>query len=105
MSYDHELILLTPKAVRFDEVGNQVEDDPEETAILCKLKSIGRTEFYNATVAGLKPEIIFVIHGYEYDGQKLVKFEGIQYRVIKTYSVDFEEMELTCERVVADGQD
>lgn len=103
MSYDHELILITPSQIVQDEVGNQIETDPIETPILCRLNSVGRSEFYNAAAAGLRPELLFTIHGYEYNGQKLVKFEGVQYRVIRTYAVDFEELELTCERVAADG--
>lgn len=103
MSYDHELILITPAAIEYDDIGNQIETDPIETPILCRLNSVGRSEFYNAATAGLRPELVFTIHGYEYNGQKLVKFEGVQYRVIRTYAVDFEELELTCERVAADG--
>lgn len=103
MTYDHELILITPSQIIEDEIGNQIPNDPIETPILCGLKSIGRSEFYNAAVAGLRPELVFVVHAYEYEGQKSIKFEGIEYRVIRTYSVSFEEMELTCERVAADG--
>jgi len=103
MSYDHELILITPGQIVEDEVGNQIETDPIETPIFCGLKSVGRSEFYNAAVTGLRPELVFPIHGYEYSGQKLVRFEGVKYRVIKTYSVNFEELELTCEKVAADG--
>lgn len=102
MSYDHELILITP-TIEYDEIGNPIESDPIETPILCRLNSVGRSEFYNAAASGLRPELIFTVHGYEYNGQKLVKFEGTQYRVIRTYGVDFEEIELTCEKVAADG--
>lgn len=103
MSYDHELILITPGAIDYDDIGNQIETDPIETPILCRLNSVGRSEFYNAAAAGLRPEMVFTIHGYEYSDQKLVKFEGVQYRVVRTYAVDFEEIELTCEKVNADG--
>lgn len=103
MTYDHELILITPSQIVEDDIGNQIPSDPIETTILCGLKSVGRSEFYNAAVAGLRPELVFVVHAYEYDGQRSIKFEGIEYRVIRTYSVSFEEMELTCERVAADG--
>jgi hypothetical protein len=103
MTYDHKLILITPSQIIGDDIGNQIPSDPIETPILCGLKSVGRSEFYNAAVAGLRPELVFVVHAYEYEGQKSIKFEGIEYRVIRTYSVSFEEMELTCERVAADG--
>lgn len=103
MTYDHELILITPGGVIEDEIGNQIPVDPVETPIYCGVKSIGRTEFYNAAVTGLRPEIIFVVHAYEYDSQKLVRFDGVGYRVMRTYQTGTEELELTCEKVAADG--
>lgn len=103
MTYDHELILITPGGYIEDEIGNQIPSDPIRTPILCGLKSIGRQEFYNAVAAGLRPELIFVIHSYEYNGEKQIEFEGVKYRVMRTYSSSFEEMELICEKVAADG--
>jgi SPP1 family predicted phage head-tail adaptor len=100
MTYDHELTLIGQSYTE-DEIGNPIPVETE-TVILCGLKSVGRTEFYNAAVTGLRPEMVFVIHGYEYNGEQLVKFEGVRYRVIRTYAIDFEEVELTCERVAAD---
>ena len=101
VTYDHELILIS-QTITEDEIGNQIQVETE-TAILCGKKSVGRNEFYNAAVTGLKPEIILVVHGYEYNGEQVVKFEGVRYRVIRTYANDFEEMELTCEKVTTDG--
>ena len=101
MTYDHELILIG-HIYEEDEWGNQV---PVETRkpVLCNIKSIGRNEFYNAAMNGLKPSIIFVIHGYEYEGEQEVEFEGEIYKVIRTYATGFEEIELTCEKVAANG--
>ena len=101
MTFDHELTLIS-QTVKEDEIGNQIPVETE-TVVLCGLKSVGRNEFYSAAVTGLKPELVFVIHGYEYNGEQEVKFEGNRYRVIRTYLTDFEEVELTCERVTADG--
>jgi len=101
MTYDHELTLIRQE-IEEDELGNQTPVEVE-TTILCGLKSVGRNEFYSAAVTGLKPELIFVVHGYEYNGEKVVKFEGSRYRVIRTYMTDFEEVELTCEKVIANG--
>lgn len=101
MTYDHELTLIG-QTWGEDEIGNQVPVETE-TVILCGLKSVGRSEFYNAAVTGLKPEAVFVIHGYEYSGQQVVKFEGAGYKVIRTYANGFEELELTCEKVTGNG--
>ncbi|MNL08751.1 hypothetical protein D3C87_1294860 [compost metagenome] len=101
MTYDHEIALIQQQIIE-DDIGNQIPVDTE-TVVLCGLKSVGRSEFYNAAVNGLRPELVFVIHGYEYNGEKKVVFEGSRYNVIRTYSVNFEELELTCEKVAGDG--
>lgn len=103
MTYDHELILITPGGIIEDEIGNQIPVDPVETPILCGKKSAGGTEFYNGAANGMRPEFVFVVHTYEYDDQRVVRFNGVNYRVIRTYEVSFEELELTCEKVAADG--
>ncbi len=36
-------------------------------------------------MSGLKPEIKFIIHEFEYEGEKEVKFEGERYEVLRTY--------------------
>jgi len=98
MTYDYELILIDYE-IDYDEIGQEIKV-PQERNIMCSIKSIGRNEFYAAAQAGLRPEITFIIHNYEYNGEKEVKFEGQKYKVIRTYSVDFEEMELICEKVI-----
>ncbi len=110
MTYDHELTLIS-QTVKEDEIGNQIPVETRKT-ILCKVKSVGRSEFYGAATAGLRPEIVFVAHEFEYSGEREVEFEGERYKVIRAYrggatrqgsKLAFDEMELTCERVTADG--
>lgn len=96
MTYDNELTLIQNTYTE-DDIGNQVPSE-SKTPIFCGLKSVGRTEFYNAATAGIKPVLIFLIHSYEYNGETIIEFEGNRYKVIRTYSASFEELELTCER-------
>lgn len=96
--YNNELTLLGLEVIR-DEIGQEIEV-PTETKVLCKVKSIGRAEFYAAAQTGLKPSITFVIHGYEYNGEGKVEFKGDEYKVIRSYSATFEELELVCEKVI-----
>lgn len=97
--YNHELTLIKQIETE-DELGNQIYEE-KPTTVLCKFKSIGRNEFYSASTAGLKPEKVFVIHGYEYNQESLVEFEGERYSVVRTYTNDFEEIELVCGRKIA----
>lgn len=112
--YNHELVLISYEKSE-DDVGNEIKETIE-TTVLCKLFDVGQTEFYNAKIAGVKPEMKFVVHDFEYDGQREIVFQSVKYQVIRTYqmghelstrkranSLKFDEIELTCERVVGHG--
>lgn len=99
--YNHELVLIG-ETTGFDEWENEVPIETR-TLVLCKLMSVGRNEFYAAAQSGLRPELVFVIHAYEYSGERQVEFEGEKYKVVRTYQEAFEEVELVCERVIGDG--
>ena len=78
--------------------------DPEitETArdVFAKMGSIGQKEFYQAHAVGLQPEIKFVLADYlDYEGEKLVQYEGQRYRVLRTYRKG-QELEITVFREV-----
>lgn len=100
-TYDHELVLIGETIVE-DEIGNQKPVETR-TAILCSVKSAGRSDFYSGAAAGLRPDIVFTIHAYEYSGERHVEYEGVRYRVIRTYQTGIEEIELTAERVIGNG--
>ena len=106
MTYDNELTLIQ-QTTTYDDIGNPIESD-NKINVLCGIKSIGRTEFYNAAANGLKPSYIFVVHPYEYNGETYVEFSEDEkpkqkYKVIKTYKPNFEDLELTCEKVIGNG--
>ena len=106
MTYDNELTLIQ-QTTTYDDIGNPIESD-NKINVLCGLKSIGRTEFYNAAANGLKPNYIFIVHPYEYNGETYVEFSEDEkpkqkYKIIKTYKPNFEDLELTCEKVIGNG--
>jgi len=101
VTYDHELTLIG-ETIEEDEIGNQRPVETR-TMILCSVKSAGRNDFYSGAAAGLRPEYVFTVHAYEYNGERVVEYEGVRYRVIRTYQTGTEEIELTAERVIGNG--
>lgn len=97
MTYDHELTLLQ-KDYKEDEIGNQIGIETSIN-ILCGITSIGRNEFYNAATNGLKLEMTFIVHEFEYNGENEIEYENNRYKVVRTYKKNNEEIELICERV------
>ena len=102
MRYDRELILIK-QTVSEDNLGNQIIDDTKRS-VLCGIKSVGRSEFYAASVEGLKPELVFTMYQFEYQDESIVEYEGQRYSVIRTYTTGFKEIELTCEKVIGNGK-
>lgn len=94
--YNHSLKLIERQ---YEVVNHQDVPKDIETEVLCKIRSVGRTEFYQAQQAKLNPEIVFIVKAYEYSGQDTVKYQSERYKVIRTYQSDFEEVELVCERL------
>lgn len=102
MTYDHEVALIAENWVK-NGAGDWVPNETR-TTVLCAEKSVTRGEFYQAAMAGLKPEVVLVLHRYEYNGERKVEYEGAVYSVVRTYAVNTEEIELMCERVLPDQQ-
>ncbi|OBZ13339.1 phage head closure protein [Bacillus sp. FJAT-26390] len=81
-----------------NELGERVPVDGVPREAFANVKSVGSREFYQAFVAGVKPEIIVELIKAEYDGEEKVKLEGTTYHVIRAYSKGGDKIELTCSR-------
>lgn len=108
--YNYEIQLIE-KVIGKDEIGNDTVVENTRN-VLAKIADVGSFEFYNAKVAGLKPEIKFIIKDFEYLGEDEVIHDNQRYSVTRTYTVGFEdeqyrnrlkfdEIELTCSRLTA----
>ncbi len=108
MTFDYELVLIGTEPGEND-MGDPITV-PTRKPILCDVQSVTRSEHYQAATHGLKPEIVFVVNKYDYEGEKQAEFEKKPYNVIRTYIPkkskdisDFETIELVCEGVVNRG--
>lgn len=64
--------------------------------VLANISSVKQSEFYQAQVSGLKPEIVFKIRSFEYKDEKLVLYKNKKYDVIRTYSTLEGILEIVC---------
>lgn len=77
-----------------NEIITLIEGDSRRD-VLCGLRSVGHTEFYEAHSVDYHPELKFVLADYlDYEGETLVKYNEKLYRVIRTYRTG-QELELT----------
>ena len=74
--------------------------------VYCTVRSVGRSEYYNALNANIRPEYIFVLAMAEdYKNERLLEYQGIRYRVVRTYAPEDGGIELTAERGDVNGEE
>ncbi|MDY6307443.1 MAG: phage head closure protein [Oribacterium sp.] len=102
----NEVIKLVKVTIEADDYGNSVEVK-NEREVFAEIQSVTRAEFYQAAQADIRPTIVFVLEDYyDYEGEKLVKYQPYnsdaekEYRVIRTYR-DGQRLEISAmERVI-----
>ena len=77
-------ISLITKTYTANEIGVQVATETE-TEVFATVFSIGRTEFYNAGQAGLKPMACFAVRSMEYNGAEELEFNGERLSIYRAY--------------------
>jgi len=96
----NQIIKLITVTVAEDSIGNQVALTTERTMYANEFY-VNQSEFYNASVAGLKPEKQFEIYSYEYQDEPKLEHDGKVYNIIRTEKRG-DKTRLTCERIIAD---
>lgn len=95
----NEIIELESTTITTDDAGDTVASTTWKE-IFAEKKSIGTQEFYQAHSEGLKPVFKFVIHPSEYDRKTdgpHIRYSGEQFKIIRTYEVNNETLEITVE--------
>ena len=104
------ITLVTVVGYTEDSSGFKTAEMVEEIEVFAGIKSVGRTEFYEALRNGVKASIIFVINQDDFkladrdvSGKKVkatkIVHEKTTYRIIRTYMKDINMLEITCEEV------
>lgn len=107
---DNLITLITVKGYETNESGFEKIEDIKETEIFAGVKSVGRTEYYEALRSGMKVSIAFVISPDDFklaeevvNGKKIkpskVVYEDTIYLIRRTYVKNSFEMEVMCEEV------
>lgn len=76
----------------------------EDRQVFVKPRSVYSNDFYQAAQSGLKPSVVLVLFAGDYDGEKLVEFEGKEYTVTRVFRrPDRDAVELTLEERSVNG--
>ena len=101
--YDGVATLKAYGTPTFDEYGNEVLSITE-TEVFVQPRGVYQSEFYNAAQLGLKPSLtLFLSNREDYDGQKVLEYEGTEYNVIRVdWTAQRDGISLICEERVGD---
>lgn len=97
-----ELITRTPSGEP-DENGYTVYTESRRR-VSAQWDGIKRSEFYQAAAAGLKPELIFRIYERCYGGERYLEHKGVRYRVLRTYPLTGERIEIVVTSDLPEGE-
>jgi SPP1 family predicted phage head-tail adaptor len=94
--HDTQITLISIKVLNeTTDTGEPITEELNRN-VYAVLQGVKRNEFYQAQALGLKPEIVFSVHDFEYHGEKIVEHEGKRWNVIRSYPARGERLELIC---------
>lgn len=93
MRNDVEITLIT-EILEPDEYGIPQKVSEDRADVYAGIRSVSASEFFNAGREGLRPEWQFTMFLDDYDGQKIVEYNGKQYEVYRTYYGRSDKVEL-----------
>ena len=66
--------------------------------VYCRIRSVTRSEFFDAGREGFNPEFRADMFLYDYQGESLLRFEGKTYEIYRTYHTTNDTIELYVKR-------
>ena len=79
------------------------QESLSERKVFAQVDSVTRNEFFEAGRNGLNPEFRVTMFFYDYQGERLLRFQGKTYSVYRTYHSRTDEIELYVERTGGDN--
>ena len=90
------VIKLIKETCTKDSIGQYVPTESERQ-VYCDVRSVTRTEWFDAGRDGMQPAYVFYMFGPDYEGEKIIEFDGKRYGVYRTYIGRNEIIELYTE--------
>lgn len=86
---------LVGKTAIKDSTGQAIPNSsPDTTELIGELKSVYQNEFYKAEQAGIRPQGVFVISSFDYNGQDSLIIGSKSYAIYRTFEVGTDKIEL-----------
>lgn len=104
--YDGIAILKSNPIVTYDNYGNE-EVTYTDKQVYVIPRGVYHSEFYSAAQLGIMPSLTLIISNrLDYDGEKIVEYEGVLYDVIRTdWTAKSDEISLTLAERIGTADD
>lgn len=102
MRFDKSIKLISATQTNVNGMGNPIEV-PSVRNVFGNKKSIRQSEFYQAAVTALRPEITFEVWTCEYNQEEKLEYNSKQYNIIRTFDRNDKVTELICQGIVNQG--
>lgn len=90
------IIYLISETYTQDAIGQPIASETRRQ-VFCDVRSITRTEWFDAGRNGLQPAYVFTMFAPDYENEKIVEFNGNRYGVYRTYRARNEVLEVYTE--------
>lgn len=64
---------------------NQPTTSESTNDVLAEVRSVSRNEFFQGRQGGITPDMVFIVSTFDYQGEKIVKYNGTRYAIYRTY--------------------
>lgn len=91
-----DILTLITKTSTQDEIGALIEKEVK-TDVFAQVRSVSRSEFWNAGQKGLSPSLVAVTRYTNYDDQTEAIWKGKRYTIYRTYFDGHDDIELYLE--------
>lgn len=90
------MLIKTPEQdPEIDAAGYPIPQPETARTVYCDVRSVGRSEFYQAYQAGVSADIIAVVRATDYQGERSARLQETIYTILRAYRRDSEYIELT----------
>ena len=91
------VICLLNKTVSKSKTGFQRRNTASGREVIAQPGGVNRNEFYKAAAVGMTPSVVFIVSEADYQEERLIRFDGKLYRVIRSYPLSNRKIELVCQ--------
>lgn len=96
------VVTLIGETYSQNRLGNVIVTEKERD-VFCKVSSVSASEFFEGGRNGLNPELRFTMFAYDYQGEKIIEFEGSRYAVYRIYKGTNDTLDVYVERRQGDA--